>query len=592
MNKYQYKYERDFDKDTPKLLEYLSNGGKNRKIIKKMCNHGLSLIDQCYDCSDFRIEIFTRILYGYKPIIGKEVEDLITSTLFKFPFEDQSCHAMCTWTENHQLIINVNEYLLGNMYPKKKFNGAFGKDLAKWAYIRLNEWCNFIYRFGFSEFGSCNYYPETLAALGNIIEFSKDNKLREKFKIVLDLLAYDIFSSMTPDLTYNKATARAYVDNKINNYNYSKPHVSALLGKTIKVNHEREACFYLMIKNKKYQLPKVFLDIYRTKEKELKESNGLDNSEYKKNGLLTNEDKNVRYIMTSGTSGSYIKLKNVMKYLKHEGMLKHPMINSHDRGISYGRGNTYTYLKNKYSVSSLTRYQVNQPSFQQVSHILNLDGLSVFTTAPALPMDQTGSPSYWVGSKKNPDCIQHKNILIAYYDKPNLTHMFFPIEKFDEINLDNLKDGLIFARYHNINLFIKTNKGLEFVNSKNDKSMKEDEKMPNFKLKKYDLVNSNKGDHYYIFEVNDTQTFTKFISSVKKNLPCINRKCITYKGLEYAFNKQCYFDNKKIATSYARFESDFILNKKYSYTKNKPLTFVSKNHQLVIDFKNFTRKEK
>ncbi|MCQ2795034.1 MAG: hypothetical protein MJ214_02330 [Bacilli bacterium] len=589
---YNYKYERDFDKDTPKLLEYLSNGGKDKTKIKKMCHHGLSLINQCYDCSDFRIEIFTRILYSYKNVIGREVENLITKTLFRFPFEDQSCHAMCTWTENHQLIIYVSEYLLGNMYPNKKFHDdVLGRDLAKGAYTRLNEWCECVYRFGFSEFGSCNYYPETLGALGNIIEFAKDKKLVEKCKIVLDLLVYDIFSTMTPDLTYNKATARAYVDNKINNYNYSKPHISALLDKTIKVNHEREACFYLMIKANKYKTPKVFLDIFKAKEKELKESNGLNASEYKKNGLLTNKDANARYIMTTGTTESFKRYKNVIKYLGKIKMLDHPTMANNNRPLSYGRGNVYTYVKNNYSVSSLTRYQINEPCFQQVTHIINLDGLGVFTTAPATSMDKTGSPSYWVGSKKNPDCIQHKNILVAYYDRPSLTHIFFPIEKFDEVNLNNLKDGLIFARYHNINLFIRTNEKLKFVDSKKDKAMNEDEKMPNFKLKKYDLVNSNQGDHYYIFEIDDRQPFNEFINNIKKNLPCIDKKHIIYKGLEYSFNKSSYFNHELIQTSYPRFASDFILNKKYTYTKNKPLTFISKNHKLVIDFKNYTRKE-
>lgn len=613
---YQYKYARDFDEDTPKLLEYLFNGGKDKKIIKKKCLQGLSLIDQKYDCSDFRIEIFTRILYGYKKVIGEEVEKLITKSLFNFPFEDESCHSMCTWTENHQLIIYVNEYLLGNMYPNQKFyKGILGKDLAKGAYGRLNEWCDFIFRFGFSEFGSCNYYPETLAALGNIIEFSKDEKLAEKFKIVLDLLVYDIFSSTTPDLTYNKATARAYVDNKINYYNYLKPHISALLGKTIKVNHEREACFFLMLKSKKYQLPKVFLDIFNTKEKELKESNGLNSSEYKKNGLLKYDEKNVRYIMTSGTSNSYVALRNVSTYLNEKKMWNHSMFASAKpyknlirltpisfnimeklkknnlSDISYARGNTYTYLNNKYSVSSLTRYQVNKPSFQQVTHMLNLDGLSVFTTAPAKSKDRTGSPDYWIGSKVNPDCIQHKNILVAYYKNPRLTHTYLPIEKFDSVDLSELNKGIIFARYHNINLFIKTNGGPSFIDSTGDKSIKQDDKTPEFNLTKYDLMNANKGDHYYLFEVDNTLSFNQFIKSIKENLPKVRQHHILYKGLKYIFNRPCYFNNELIQTSYPRFESKFIQGKKYIYSKNNPLVFICKNHKLKIDFNNFTRKE-
>lgn len=612
---YQYKYARDFDENAPKLLEYLFNGGKDRKIIKKMCYQGLSLIDQKYDCSDFRIEIFTRILYGYKNIIGKEVEDLITKSLFNFPFEDDSCHSMCTWTENHQLIIYVSEYLLGNLYPNAKFyKGILGKDLAKGAYARLNEWCDFIYRFGFSEFGSCNYYPETLGALGNIIEFANDEELVNKFKIVLDLMLYDIFSSATPDLTYNKATARAYVDNKINYYNYLKPHIKALLNKDIKVNHEREACFFLMVKHKKYQLPKVFLDIFNTKEKELKESNGLNANEYKKNGLLTDEDKNVRYIMTSGTSNSYVALRNVSKYLTKKKMWNHSMFSNAkhyknfitfapisfniiqklnnkklDSIASYARGNTYTYVKNNYSVSSLTRYQVNKLSFQQVTHMVNLDGLSVFSTAPARPMDQLGSPSYWVGSKKNPDCIQYQNTLIAFYHNTTFTHLFFPVEKFDEVNLDELDKGLIFARYHSINLFIRTNEHLLFTDSTNDKTMKQDEKMPHMTLKQYDLVNIHRGDHYYVFEVDDTLSFASFIKKIKSNLPKIYKKSIFYKGLNYTFNKPSYYNKQLIPTSYSRYESQFVLNGKYTYSKNKPLTFISKKHKLTINFNSFTR---
>ena len=70
--------------------------------------------------------------------------------------------------------------------------------------------------------------------------------------------------------------------------------------------------------------------------------------------------------------------------------------------------------------------------------------------------------------------------------------------KIYEVNLNELDKGLIFARYHNINLFIKTNGNLKFVNSKNDISMNQDEKMPNFKLKKYDLVQMDCNYYCYI----------------------------------------------------------------------------------------------
>jgi len=617
MADYTYKYASDFDRDTPKLLEYLFNGGKDKAKISKMLDHGLSLIEQLYDCSDFRIEILTRILLGYNDVIGKENEKKILSTLTKFPFNDNSCHSMCTWTENHQLILDVSEYLLGNKYPTLTFyNNTSGRELAIVAYSHLNDWCEFIFRFGFSEYGSCNYYPETLGALGNIIEFSGDNDLTEKFKIILDLMLYDIFSSITPDLTYNKATSRAYHDNKINYYNYLKPHILSLLNKEVKVCHEREACFFLMLRKKgKYTLPKVFLDIFNTKERELKESNGLNGDEYRENGLLEYKDANMRYIMTTGTSGSYIALKNIARYLNKEKMWEHSFFSrikpyrhvlrintflfhlirksgkSKFADVSYARGNTYTYVNNKYSLSSLTRYQINKPAFQQVTHVINLDGLGVFTTSPASSMEVSGSPDYWVGNKKNPDCIQYKNILIAYYKNPKLTHIYFPLEKFDKVNLDNLNKGIIFAQYHGINLLISTNNNLYFADSSNDHTMKSSEKTLKFNLTKYDLVNKNKGDHYYIFEVNDNLSFEDFIKVYNSNLPIINKKNISYKGMKYSYNKECYFADKEIEINYPRFESKFILGGKYIYSKHNPLTFISNKNKLTIDFNSYKRKE-
>jgi len=619
---YRYKYARDFDRNTPKLLEYLFNGGKDKNKIDEMLNQGLSLVDHLFDCSDFRIEIFTRILCSYKQVIGIKNENRIVDVLTRFPFDDDSCHSMCTWTENHQLILDVSKYLLGNLYPTKKFyNGILGKDLASKAYIQLNDWIDFIFNFGFSEFGSCNYYPETLAALGNVIEFANDKVLVEKFKIVLDLMCFDIFSSATPDLTYNKATARAYFDNKTNYYNYLKPHILGLLGNKVKVNHEREACFFLMLLakdkdgNSIYKLPKVFLDIFNSKEKLLKESNGLNHNEYRENGLLKYSEKNARYILTSGTSTNCAITKIVTKYIDDKKMWNHSMLSGIKRyrklieycphfytlvktlqptsfaNIAYARGNTYTYIKDNYSVSSLTRYQINRPSFQQVSHMINLDGLSVFTTSPATSMDSKGSPSYWIGSKVNPDCIQQKNILIVYYKNPKFTHIFFPIEKFDMVDYSHFEEGYLFARYHKINLVIKTNSKLIIADSTNDAAVKEEEKITDFKLKLYDLINKNKKDHYYIFEVNDTLSFKDFIDDVLSNKPIIKSKHINYKGLSYVYNKECTYKSKKLDIKYCRFESEYILGNKYKYDKNNPLVFISSNNKLTIDFDKFTRIE-
>ncbi len=80
------------------------------------------------------------------------------------------------------------------------------------------------------------------------------------------------------------------------------------------------------------------------------------------------------------------------------------------------------------------------------------EGISVFTTHPAVAIfddkARSSSPSYWVGNGINPHSAQYKNMSMSLYDlrtrkgflersRPELTHAYFPFQKFDQVVFDN-----------------------------------------------------------------------------------------------------------------------------------------------------------
>jgi len=623
----------------PGVFEYLAGGGRDATLIAECSENHLKQVQERYDCADFRAMNLIRAWFSYEEFYTKELCQIYKKTLLDMPFEDEAGNSMCTWTENHQLCFAASQLLLGERFPKEIFHdGKTGKENAESAKSRILGWCSAIFKFGFSEFGSCNYYPSTFMAIANILEFSKENMLKQKMRMVLDLLCFDLVSSVTQNLSYNKATARAYVDNRANYKNYMEPILEALLGRPVTSFRENAGAFTEMLAHRDengqpyYQLPQVFKEILMDSEKILKESQGVEVREFKKYGLDRYSDENVRYQMTLGALTPKEVIGNTVRYFATHHMFQNSMIHAlgaFDAPILYrtpllkliktfvpvsfddmatGRGNAYTYVKGNYAVSSLRKYHLGQGSFQQNPFAITIDQLGIFGNCPAADCQISKSPDYWIGSKVNPDLAQDRGTLFAIYDFSKVqrkyryqSHTFLPLNQFDEVYLEKQKQGYVFVRKGQVNLMMKTN-GFRIRQHESDLSLQCGHKLLNHPFKDYDLWNETKGNHYYVFELDDQLPFDRFIEQKLKEEIAFDGKTLTqekvswqdgnlvYENKTLSYGKGFFLNGQEIPSDFSRIESKYIVGGRYE-TGDKRLQFRWNQQELNLDFSTDSRKE-
>lgn len=109
------------------------------------------------------------------------------------------------WSENHYIMFASSEFLAGQLWesdtfqpckefldPNDKSNIRTGKDRKERGKARVLKWLNNRLMFGWTEFNSSGYYREHLWALLNLADFSLDREVREKAKLAVDLMLFDV----------------------------------------------------------------------------------------------------------------------------------------------------------------------------------------------------------------------------------------------------------------------------------------------------------------------------------------------------------------------------------------------------------------
>lgn len=110
------------------------------------------------------------------------------------------------WSENHYIMFASSEYLAGQLWefdefqPGKEFlygdeermGILSGRQRQERGKARVLRWLNHRLMFGWTEFNSSGYYREHLWALLNLVDFAMDTEVREKAKVVTDLLLFDL----------------------------------------------------------------------------------------------------------------------------------------------------------------------------------------------------------------------------------------------------------------------------------------------------------------------------------------------------------------------------------------------------------------
>ena len=444
-------------------------------FISEALRPTLDYIDARYDCADFSLIFLLRFYLEFKDRFpDKNVQEIKNTVLnFKYWMDEPGSDSMCYWSENHQILFAVCEYLAGQEWTEEVFSnsGLKGFEHKEKAHKRIEYWMEQRFNYGFSEWYSNNYYPEDIAPMSNFIEFAEDRESAERMKIILDLLWFDV-ASHSVNNTFVASSSRMYSNNKASDEcgNSVKSEIKAMwqgadmrsveedagLTKHIIAGQKVEIglCgrmarnFVAMYDKGLYKVPEVIKKIGEDKESVVvKASSGLSVKDMKDEGLIGLRDDQIMAQLGAETFTNAEVIDNTMAYISKNKMLRNQFINPFryfdikllrlakvpsklsrrfelmTNGIALGRGNVYFFRTPYYSLSTAVAMDVDSCGAQGHIWTANLaPDLCLFTTQPSRddtnPKKHKESPGYWVGNGRQPMSVQDENINITVYKIP------------------------------------------------------------------------------------------------------------------------------------------------------------------------------
>ncbi len=449
----------------------------------------LEFIGNEYDVSDFKFVNLLRVLYEYPQEIPEEVNDKIERTLlhFRYWWDEPGENSMCYWSENHQILFASAEYLAGQLYLDKTFTNSklTGRQHVAKAKKRILDWLEMRWKYGFTEFYSGTYYIEDIAALVNLIDFAKDENVRIKCKIILDILLYDVASQQVNGM-FVSVSGRAYESNRKGGEHESLGGISKyLLGGRREFSHGLLKGFQL---TGNYNPPDVLKEIALNEYTSVvRQVNGMNIADLKREGFGGTDERSImmQWGMEAFTNAEVVRtsLKHIRKhrmfsnsFLKDFRYLDFTLIrllrleplfvriiNPATNGKAIQQAETYTYKTKKYSLYSVQDYFQQQYADQHHTAGMNIGNhFSVFHSHPARDLaTRSHSPNYWVGYGRLPHVRQQQQVSMAIYNLPlkknltepvllDYTHAYFPSEKFDRFRITRNyafgeKDGIYIA---------------------------------------------------------------------------------------------------------------------------------------------------
>jgi len=611
--------------------EYIVNAITPAKVI----------IDGRYDCMDFRMGSLLRIMYVHggrlkelSPKGARMIEDAFLNA--KYWMTEPGEDSMCYWSENHQLLFAVAEYLAGQYWHDRVFtnDGSMGSERMRRGRARIEHWAHQRFDFGYSEFNSTNYYLFNVGPASNFIQFCapEDKGLANKLKMCLDLLFFDVACFMHK-FSFVAPTGRAYVDNMTgepgDRVRRVTNHLWGLCAEAKEDKGSQQINFYAMLRARDeggkpyYELPEAIRQVgFDNSERELKASFSLNTSELPARGFVGHGDaqimrqmsmeaftnpeviyNTVSYIhknnMFSNKFVNYFKLIN-LKATKHPRVLKSisrhlkPMPN----GIAIQRANLYCWQAPYYALSSLQRYHPGGFGAQQMLNYANFGGKSVaFTAHPARHEEEStvgATPGYWAGYGRAPHSVQHQNVLmlmfqipkrsgfLELYDVPQFTHTFLPEAYFDEVRIQG---RYAFARLGNAFLSLTASSHLDYrpwseISAKAFKNGLDEQ--PN---SRFDLIQHG-SQQYWVYELSDQskEHFEAFIERIKANKVAYNGDKLIYisqnRRYETMFNGDFLIDKKQVELEHKRFDMPYCVAERDAYEIN----IAHNGHSLKLDY--------
>jgi hypothetical protein len=470
------------DEDLPEGIE-LTNDFINQEL-----EGTFRYINGRYDVADFRVNSLVRLYLGYKDHLHHDTQDDIKEVLlnFKYWMDQGGEDSMCYWSENHQILFAVEEYLVGQTFPNEIFtvDGKTGLEHMEMAKNRINIWMEQRFTYGFTEWYSNNYYPEDISPMSNFIQYSDDPVMVNRMKMIMDLLWFDMASQsfkyegkdMTSDLDrtyyiFNSSMGRAYSDNRVSDDtgNRMRNYIDFVMQPEETKDFENSwftssngffNCFKQMMEavdgnnEPYYQIPDVIKEIFddSSEEKILKSSQSLNVEDLESEGLLGLEDHQIMMQWNMEAFSNPEVVDNTIQYMSNHNMFKNEFLNDFKmvnlwplrafnllymvsdklepvtNGVAIERANVYTYKTPYYSMHTAQAYQPGEYADQHAISSVNLSNqVSVFSTQPAKIPRRSGTPTYWTGNGRQPYSVQEKNVNISIYQPPTKTGFMEPM---------------------------------------------------------------------------------------------------------------------------------------------------------------------
>ena len=489
------------------------------------------LLAQCdymsrrFDCADFRAQLLFKIYKDCEEHLSSKCKELIEGTFlgFKYFMDEPGDDSMCYWSENHQIMFAVAEYLVGQQWPDKIFTNdkKSGREHKEKAKLRIDAWMQQRFNFGFSEYLSNNYLAEDISPMANYIAYSEDKHSVEQMKIIMDILWLDVAHVSTCGRFVSTST-RMYGNNKMGNFygNSIQCAINELWGKEIKEKLlQRQAlcetekalikaslekkpnhiiiCFTDIVKKGIYTLPQAIKDIALSDEAFSAEmSCGLSPEDLKNEGLIGQEPHKIMAQLGAEAFTNPEVTENTIDYIKKNRLYRNAFIgyfrflelsvlktvnwsrfarrhNIKPHGIATGRGNIYSYRTPHYSMSTSARMSPDLCGAQEQIWCADIgEALTVFTTHPAGNGNSRfgSSPGYWIGNGRRPVSVQNKNVNVTIYRLPEkkrlgetsvsrITHVYMPMDFYDEFEFHK---NIVLARKNGVFVSVQSNGELKF----------------------------------------------------------------------------------------------------------------------------------
>lgn len=400
------------------------------------------------------------------------------------------------WSENHIIILLVDEYLAGQRMPDKTFtvSGLTGAQHVERAKPLILEWVNERARFGFFEWHSHVYMKKNVEPLATLVQFADDPELVQAGAMALDLCVLDMAAHCHAN-TYTASRGRTYAKDKTSDREGTFDVFKLLFDDTdLPFRGGPDAGANHLAGATRYRPPQVLLDIATEPAPGVtRERHGIfvdgtapvtDDPEAPF-GYDFDDPENLEFWWSQGAIGMWqvtdVSLSEAEKYNLLESELMAPVkalvqLNGNDPErikrwlrdnhavVNFGHlreANTYAWRGDSVAMATVLDHRFGDMRDQIHAWQATIDpGAFVFTTHPAkdLPSgdDWTGDgrPGYWTGEGSVPRSAQHERtgihiyqpgwdersvdpILWSIFGYQPYTHAYVPQDRFDEA----IRDG-------------------------------------------------------------------------------------------------------------------------------------------------------